>query len=190
MKCYNCDQIIIDGDALWGEDEPYCESCFNDHYTYCTNCDTTVLRRNALFSDSGNAYCIDCYPEDDSDDDYDEDNDAPVNPHVTESDRDLIIRLARGWLVGSNEHRRPIQINVKDTNLKLIKDKVGLVDLPVYLFGLTDREDYQISTSENIYEDVKEYITSNNFPALMMKAAGHNRLGVSLSLRVKSNPFY
>ena len=81
------------------------------------------------------------------------------------------------------ETRRPIFINDKDILLKTIKDKVGLVDHPIYLFGLQDRDEYQVSVSVDLFEPVESYILTNNISATVLSAPGCNRLGLSLSLR-------
>jgi hypothetical protein len=111
------------------------------------------------------------------------DDDAPNNPDVYDSDRQHIIGLSRSWLQGNVETRRPIFINQKDIMLKTIKDKVGLVGNPIYLFGLVDRAEYQVSASSNLFNEVQEFILLNNLEAKIISTPGCNRLGISLSLR-------
>ena len=62
----------------------------------------------------------------------------------------MIIHLSRAWLNGKVEHKSLISINEKDYLLKTIRDKVGLVGNPLYLYGLQDREEYQIKASSDI----------------------------------------
>lgn len=39
-RCYCCGDRLYDGDTFWGpDDEPYCESCYNDRFTHCQGCD-------------------------------------------------------------------------------------------------------------------------------------------------------
>ncbi len=111
------------------------------------------------------------------------DYDAPNNPEVTPSDREYIIQLSRSWLQGKVEYKKLISINDKDYHLKSIKDKVGLVETPLYLFGLVDRDEYQISASPNIIEQVREACLLNGIQSEVKEGIGCNRLGVSLSLR-------
>jgi hypothetical protein len=67
--------------------------------------------------------------------------------------------------------------------LQSIRTKVGLVDSPIYLFGLIDRDQYQISASGDLYNTAKEYVMLNGIAAEVMLTQGCNRLGISLSLR-------
>lgn len=42
-RCTCCGDRIYDGDIFWGpDDEAYCESCYNDHFTHCNGCDEDV----------------------------------------------------------------------------------------------------------------------------------------------------
>ena len=106
------------------------KNCWDELYNYCSRCDGVILREHTLYDSAGDPLCNDCY-----EDNYDDD--CPDNPPVTETDRELVIKLSRSWLQGKLETRRPIFINDKDILLKTIKDKVGLVDNPIYLFGLS-----------------------------------------------------
>ena len=177
MRCTNCDVELADGEARFAFDEPYCEECFDNNYTYCCRCDSIVSRNDIIhYSNDGDPYCSDCWDED-----YDDE--APNNPDVYDVDRDLIIHLSRSWLQGNNEYRRLIVINEKDYHLNAIRSKVGFTYRPLYVFGLIDRDDYQISASRNIIEDVKEFTLLNFSDIKVIEGVGTNRLGISLSLR-------
>ncbi len=176
MHCNNCDEEINDNQVRWAYEQPYCEECFEELYNYCSRCDSVILRESTQYDCNGDPLCCDCY-----EDNYDDD--CPDNPLVSESDRELVVKLSRSWLQGKVETRRPIFINDKDILLKTIKDKVGLVDQPIYLFGLQDRDEYQISASADLFEPVQSYILTNNISAIVLSAPGCNRLGISLSLR-------
>ena len=119
MHCNNCEEEVSDNSVRWAFDEPYCEDCFDNMFNYCCRCDSVIYRENAHYSDDGDPYCSDCY-----DDNYDDD--APDNPDVSDSDRELVVKLSRSWLQGKVETRRPIFINQKDILLRTIKDKIGL----------------------------------------------------------------
>ncbi len=176
MFCTNCEAGINDDEARWAFDEPYCEDCFSDMFSYCCRCNSVIYRESAHYNDEEDPYCSDCYDED-------FDLQCPVNPKVSRSDRELVIKLSRSWLQGKVETRRPIFINEKDILLRTIKDKVGLVDNPIYVFGLVDRDEYQISASSDLFEPVQQYILINNVTATVVSTPGCNRLGISLSLR-------
>lgn len=176
MHCQNCEDELQDDEVRWAFEEPYCEDCFDNMFNYCCRCDSVIYRENAHYNDDGDPYCSDCFQED-----YDDD--APDNPDVTESDRELVVKLSRSWLQGKVETRRPIFINDKDILLKTIKDKVGLVDNPIYVFGLVDRDEYQISVSSDLFDRVQSFILLNDIRVIVVSSPGCNRLGISLSLR-------
>lgn len=176
MTCVNCGDEIHDVDTRWAFDEPYCEDCFSDCFNYCSRCDTVISRDNTHYSDDGDPYCSECWDED-----YDDD--APKNPDVYEEDRELIVKLSRSWLEGKNIYHKLIYINDKDFHLQNIRNKVGLTQNPIYVFGLIDREDYQLSASQNIYDDVRQFALLHFPDVKITQGIGTNRLGVSLSLR-------
>lgn len=176
MRCTHCDDQIYEGEARWAFDNPYCEECFHDFYNHCSSCDSLISRENTIYNDDGTPYCNDCWENQINDD-------APDNPEVNDDDRELIIRLSRNWLNDKVDYRKFIDINERDQYLKGIKTKVGLVDNPIYFFGLMDREEYQICCSSNLIEDVREYLLLNMPEIVIIEKDGVNRLGVSLSLR-------
>jgi hypothetical protein len=180
MRCENCEEELTEDQAHFAYDEPYCEECFDNLFIYCCRCDSVVSRSDIIhYSDDGDPYCTDCWDED-----YDDD--APNNPNIYDEDRDLIIHLSRSWLQVNNKYRRLIVINERDDHLKEIRGKVGYTYRPLYVFGLIDREDYQISASRNILDEVKEYMLLHFTDVKVIEGIGTNRLGISLSLRETS----
>jgi hypothetical protein len=176
MHCHNCDEELRDDQVRWAFEEPYCEDCFDNMFNYCCRCDGVIYRESAHYNDEGDPYCSDCYESN-----YDDD--APDNPDVTDSDRELVVKLSRSWLQGKIETRRPLFINDKDILLRTIKDKVGLVDNPIYVFGLTDRDEYQISVTADLFDRVQTFVQLNDLKAIVVSSPGCNRLGISLTLR-------
>jgi len=176
MYCHNCEDELHDDEVRWAFEEPYCEDCFDNMFNYCCRCDSVIYRESAHYNDDGDPYCADCYESD-------FDDDAPDNPDVSDSDRELVVKLSRSWLQGKVETRRSIFINDKDILLKTIKDKVGLVDNPIYVFGLVDRDEYQLSASSDLFDRVQSYVLLNDIKVTVLSSPGCNRLGISLSLR-------
>lgn len=166
MHCTNCDEPISDDEVRWANEQPYCEECWDELYNYCSRCDGVILREATHYDCNGDPLCCDCY-EDNIDDD------CPDNPPVSESDRELVIKLSRSWLQGKIETRRPIFINDKDILLRTIKDKVGLVD----------RDEYQLSATSDLFDAVQSFIIVKQSTAKVVSTPGCNRLGISLSLR-------
>lgn len=181
MRCNGCERELQDDEVRWGFDEPYCENCFDETFNYCSRCDSVIYRDETQYNSDGDPYCRDCFDED-----YDDD--APENPDVYDSDREHIIKLSRSWLQGKVDSRRPIFINPKDILLRSIKDKVGLVNSPIYIFGLLDREEYQISASNDLLQKVQEFVLLNNIEANVISTPGCNRLGISQALRKSNQP--
>ena len=176
MHCTNCDEPVNDTEVRWANEQPYCENCWDELYNYCSRCDGVILREHTLYDSSGDPLCSECY-EDNIDDD------CPDNPPVSDSDRELVVKLSRSWLQGKIETRRPLFINDKDILLRTIKDKVGLVDNPIYLFGLTDRDEYQLSVSADLFDKVQTFVQLKDLKAIVVSSPGCNRLGISLTLR-------
>ncbi len=180
MICSNCNTELRSSDALFAFDESYCESCHSDLFTYCTDCDSLIYRNEASFYES-DPYCSDCYEKS-------FDDDSPDNPNVYEEDRSLIVTLSRNWLYGKTDNRRYLFINQGDDFLSSIKANVGRVDLPLYLFGLIDRDTYQLSASPDIYQHLLPILERLNLPYTVKESSGNNRLGISHSLRKYHKP--
>lgn len=176
MRCIICNCELESHQVRYAFEEVYCEDCFSENYNVCCRCDDVISRDQTLWDRDGNPYCNECF-----EDDYDDE--APDNPEVYEADRKLILQLSRDWLNGKCNHKSLIRINTKDYHLQKIKDKVGLVDVPIYLFGLIDREEYQLSVSPNLLDQVKRFILLNGLDLKINKGIGSNRIGVSYSLR-------
>lgn len=176
MHCHNCEDELRDSEVRWAFEEPYCEDCFDNMFNYCCRCDSVIYRESSHYNDDGDPYCAECFEEN-----YDDN--CPDNPDVTDSDRELVVKLSRGWLQGKVETRRPVFINDKDILLRTIKDKVGLVDNPIYVYGLVDREEYQLSASADIFSSVHQFTLLNDIKVKVQASPGCNRLGISLFLR-------
>jgi hypothetical protein len=181
MRCNNCNDVIPDGEVRWAYEDPFCESCFNDAYTYCSACDSVVSRNEVVYNNSDDPLCNDCYQ-----DAYDDD--APDNPTVEEADREFILTLSRNWLSGKIDFRRFININTKDFFLSEIRSKVGLIDSPVNLYGLKERDEYQITLSPDLEQNVKELLPESLKYYKIKSVEGVRRLGMSYNIRRDYRP--
>jgi len=63
LRCCNCGRIVPEDLAYYYDNEPYCEDCWNDLFTYCWHCDATIPRNDAYAGPDGYYYCWDCYRE-------------------------------------------------------------------------------------------------------------------------------
>lgn len=178
-RCYECNNILSEEEVRWAFDNPYCESCFDNRYCYCCRCDDVLASDDAYVSDDGDSYCSNCWHGD-------LDEQCPENPDVDETDRALIVELSRNWLMGKSTRKAAISINAKDLHLKVLRDKVGLTDERLYVFGLLDRDEYQMTASSDIFDDVKEYLFYHHPHLVVQEATGRRRLGICLSLRANS----
>ena len=175
MRCTSCEREYDPDDMRWFNDEPYCEDCFFENFTYCSRCDEAIDRDYVRYNSSDEAMCSDCYEED-------VDPDAPENPVIFDSQRNEIISLAKDWLHGKRP-KRLIKINQNDYLLTEIQEGLGLVDHVLYLYGLQDREEYQIKVSLNLFNRVSQYTALNNWDVIIARDVGTNRIGISRSLR-------
>jgi hypothetical protein len=125
--------------------------------------------------------CNDCYREQN-------DDEAPDNPPVDESDREYILRLSRNWLAGKVDRRRFININTKDYFLSEIRTKIGLIDNPLNLYGLKEREEYQITVSPDLEQKIKEFLPESLKYYKIQQVEGVRRLGISYNIRRDYRP--
>jgi LIM domain len=176
MRCNNCNDVIPDGEVRWAYEDPFCESCFNDSYTYCSACDSVISRNEVVYNNSDDPLCNDCYS-----DAYD--NDAPDNPEVSDTDREYILTLSRNWLTGKVDHRRFININTHDFFLSEIRTKVGLIDSQINIYGLKEREEYQITVSPDLEEYLREQLPESLKYFSIKSVEGVRRLGLSYNIR-------
>ena len=175
MRCNSCEREYDPDNMRWYGDDPYCEDCFNESFTYCSRCDETIDRDYARYNSSDEVMCSDCYDED-------EDPEAPDDPQIFDSQRSEIISLAKDWLIGKRP-KRLIKINHNDYLLMEIREGLGLVDKGLYLYGLQDREEYQMKVSPNLFNRVSQYTSLNNWNVTIETDTGTNRIGISRSLR-------
>jgi len=60
VRCANCGFILNENDALWYDNEPFCEDCWNDLFSYCDNCGEYYPREYITRGPDGNFYCETC----------------------------------------------------------------------------------------------------------------------------------
>ena len=176
IYCEDCGRNLDEHEIRWGHDYRYCEDCFDERYNYCSNCDALIHREDTNWDDDGNPFCDECYSNLN-------DDDCPDNPDVDTEDIKHVVCLSHNWLKGIKEVNHRLNINRNDFLLTDIREKVGLIKKPLYLYGLLDREEYQIKASPNIYNLVSQYTTLNNWNIKTVEDVGANRLGISKHLR-------
>ena len=173
--CTSCGDQLCDDEIRWAFEERYCEDCFNDRFTYCDRCDVVLYRDEAHYNDSV-PYCDSCW-----DDNFDDD--CPDNPEVSDADRELIVAVSRNWLLGKERPRYTVKISTGDHLLPRIRDRVGLVEQEIYIYGLRDRAEYQLVTTSDLIDRVNDYISANQFDWRVIQETGCKRLGIAFSLR-------
>jgi hypothetical protein len=174
-RCESCGEPISEDNAHWYDGDMFCEGCFYDSYTYCQRCDDAINRDYCHIDNDGDHICDRCWDED-------IDDNAPDNPEVNDSEREQIINLSKCWLKGEKP-KTLIRINRNDYHLEEIQSGVGLVVSALYIYGLYDRDEYQIKASPNIFEAVREQISELQIEATLFEDIGHNRLSFSRTLR-------
>jgi hypothetical protein len=174
MRCCRCEEEISGNEIQWAFEDPYCGSCFDDNFNWCCRCDTIVAREYVHFNDGGDPYCSECY-ESNCDDD------SPKDPAIVDADRYNIIRLCRQSLRGIRlPKQQMIKVNEKDNYLLEIKSLVGYVEKPLYVYGLIDRDEYQMVVSEDMLNEINPVIAGY---CRIQVGSGVRRLGISFSLR-------
>ena len=173
--CEECGDVVSEDSGHFYNDDFYCDGCFYDSYTYCQRCDDAVNRDYCHTDNNGDHICDSCWDED-------MDDNAPVDPEINDSERKQIINLSKCWLKGEKP-KTLIRINRNDHHLEEIQSGVGLVDHALYLYGLRDRDEFQIKASPDLIDKVKELINSSSITATVFEDIGHNRLAISSSLR-------
>lgn len=174
--CNGCDDSIREDDVRTFNGDTYCESCWGERFVSCTSCSEDIYRDDAYFDDGGYAYCQDHRPEE-------SDPDAPDNPYVDDSDRKLIVQLARDCAMGKVIPRYVLKVNVKDYLLPKLKQTVGLVDKSLYIFGLRDDHGYDLMVSGELLPKVVEFRDLFLKDLIIESGPGINRIGISHSLR-------
>ena len=176
ILCNDCQRELESTEARYAFGEPYCEYCFDEVFAYCSRCDEIIYRSDAHYDDDADALCNSCYESD-----YDDE--SPNNPDVFSEDRDLIITLSRNWATGNLICNSYIHINRNDNELVRIRSQVGLVENPVYLYGLRNRDEYNIAASGDIKEDLTRHLNSRGYYLHMEEIPGRRKIGLGLSLR-------
>lgn len=170
--CDSCNEVLYDGEIFYAFETPYCEDCFSSRFVYCHACDTLLHNEDAYQDTNGEFFCDLCY-----------DDGCPENPDVSDTDREEIITLSRNFLAGKVDFRSKIKISAKDEFLPSIRDKVGSVEKPIYVYGLRDRDEFHIMTTEDLIDEVREFVMLNDPDVIVQLECGEKRLGVSRSLR-------
>lgn len=175
--CSRCEARIEESEIRWGFEEPYCEECFGILFSYCERCDTLIHASEGNYM-RNTCYCDECY-----DKDFCSDDDAPDNPVILPMDRDEIVKLCRDWLSGKMKKRHPIRINHTHLELDNIRDRVGRVSRPVYVYGLLDRTQYDFCVSRDLRDEVEEFLLLNGLEWKFFEIEGFRRLGFCKRLR-------
>lgn len=174
MVCYNCENTIHgDYNTVYGD--IWCEECYNDVFTTCDRCEGLIRRDDVYDGD----LCQSCYDE------RQDDPEAPDDPYVDNTDRQLIVQLARDCAMGKVIPKYTLKVNIKDYELPKLKKVVGLVEKSLYVFGLRDDHGYQLMVSEDLLPRVVEFRDLFLKDYIIESGPGAGRIGVSYSLRDK-----
>lgn len=179
--CDDCERVIWSENSFNVNDRTICESCFNEHYGTCEACGVNLHRDQLFSNDNGYDYCEGCYESDD-------DKIHIESREANEDDIDNVVYL----LLNSLKRKNPF--NPRDSFLREIAEKIGEVENPVYLFGLRDRPDYEISVTPALYERIKhcimdfmgqEYLAiwSSVAPVIVRDCKNRYAIGFSKNLR-------
>jgi len=63
-RCERCGIALTEDEVYYGPDDyPYCESCWDELFTFCCHCDYTGLREDMIEGPDGYLYCENCANE-------------------------------------------------------------------------------------------------------------------------------
>jgi len=156
-----------------------CDTCFDENYHYCSRCDTIIHENDTYYSECGDPLCNDCRDDENT---YDEN--CPDNPEVSEEEIKEVVELANQWLNDDSPRRYNISIRTGDFMLSDLRKQIGLILNPIYVFGLYDRTEYQISVSSDLLDTVNTFIEQHNLNWNVHEGIGTKRLGLSYSIRL------
>ena len=57
-RCTGCMELIPEGEVRYAFDEPYCERCFDDQFTYCCQCDRLLSREDVQWDRDGDPLIV------------------------------------------------------------------------------------------------------------------------------------
>ena len=60
IACYECGDLI-EGEIYWGNEEPFCECCYDDAFYSCDQCGETIHRDYGITMANGRTVCDWCY---------------------------------------------------------------------------------------------------------------------------------
>ena len=65
VVCNDCGDHVYETDYIYSDltDACYCQSCYDERFTRCNECDCELEIENSRQDDNGNYYCDDCYYE-------------------------------------------------------------------------------------------------------------------------------
>ena len=180
-RCTSCGRSIENEEnVLYGFDQPYCERCFDETFYYCYDCDRLIYQSDSYSDSAGNPICEDCHDNEDEDD-----PNCPENPAVTDLDREVIINLSNDWLNGRTNTMTTIKTKKGDYKLNDIKEKVGQVNNSVFVYGLMDREEYQLTATFDIITQVRDFLDKKHKFYTVQVESGIRRLGICKEFREK-----
>lgn len=148
-----------------------CQSCYENHYFTCQRCDE--LYHNDDYR--GDGYCVNCYEEDEEDKFYLDPSEIRVTDKTKEKLRALLKKPLPVSLPGY------CRGNEEDPYITQVIRAVGEVDFPVYLYGLIDREEHQLSLAAVLLRKFQKSDWKRAFKAISNSSL--NKIGVCLDLR-------
>ena len=189
--CYDCGTTICVGDGTYVGEDLVCDHCYQNHYFNCEHCGTSY--HNDDYGEDG--YCRYCCEDSDS-----ERNDEERCIRINSEDASVGEIEATLCLLAGEMKRLRLRnrCNSNDIYLDEIVSQVGLVDDPVYLYGLIDREEYGLLVDPDTFKFLdakgsihtvagKDIVAVESFSFIPIVRHIHDRhiraIGISRALR-------
>jgi len=202
FSCSNCEELVHSDDVQTHNDTIYCQGCFDEmfvccsdcseyyhqdevydgicrhceeeNYCTCNSCENRIHRDDALYDEDDEPYCENCYRE--------SDDDIPKNPEIGNDEL-----IATSLLCKAPIANCPTAIrcwgNFKDVLIPNLIFKLGPVKHPVYLYGLKDREEYQLKLSVNVAGQIKKALAAHGLTPEILITGHASRIGIARQLR-------
>jgi hypothetical protein len=170
--CDNCGEYIHSDNAYsTARNGSVCQNCYENHYFTCQRCDELYHNDDSR----GDGYCVNCYEEDEEDKFYLDPGEIRVTDKTKEKLRALLKKPLPVSLPGC------CRGNEGDPYIAQIIRAVGEVDLPVYLYGLLDRKEHQISLPAVLLQKFQKSEWRRAFKTIGNSSL--NKIGICLDLR-------
>lgn len=180
IECLEENYTQCDDCGAWVSNDEYystaydtsiCQICYENNYFYCERCEQ--IYHNDDYGEDG--CCYHCCDEEKNNGFYLSEEEIEISDEISKKLQKLLYKPL------PTLNLRLCQGNLNDYRIRELISAVGEVLYPVYLFGLKDREKYEISLPHILFKRYKNSRWGYAFKAI--ENSSINKIGISLNLR-------